>query len=167
MRRLLSLGLLTVVFGGVGYWVYVKTAAPEVRVGWFLDEMVDNFNRSRPGACAGGLSEDFRDETSGAGHREIHGYLVQLYLRARDPETKEFLYRVEAPADERQVDIGEEPTTARAQLVARFHEIRRSGGIVSEKLVWEVRIDADLRDGEDGWQVERTTHKSTHGGRMR
>lgn len=167
MRRLLPLTILALVLGGVGYWIYIKTAAPEVRVGWFLDGMIDNFNRSRPGACADGLSEEFRDESSGAGRQEIHGFLVQLYFRARDPETKEFLYHVVSPAEERKIDIGDDPSTAQVGMAARFYETRRLGEAVTEKLVWEVRIDADLREGEDGWKVERTTHKTTHGERMR
>jgi len=162
MKRLLALLL---VLGGLylGYGAVRRLlASEEVKIGWLLDEMADNFNRGRPRATTDGLTFDFVDETRGVSKDAIRGYLTQLYFRARDPKTKEFTYRVELPRSERTLELLGTPHHAKVQLTARFHE--RRGG--EESLVWEVEIDADLLHSDPGWQIARTRHKTLRGRRI-
>lgn len=144
--------------------VRLSLASPESRIRRHLQQMASDFDRGRAGPCARGLSEEFRDDTTGAGASEVRAILAQMSLAERDPETKEFLHRVTLADEEMTVAIdAADPTRARVDLIATFEELH--GG--EWRLEWRVAISAEMRDEDGGWRVLRTTHETLAGHRFR
>jgi hypothetical protein len=167
-EKLMKKIVLGVVAVGVLYllfrWAFWALASEETRIRWLIQEMADDFNRSRPRACAEGLADDFRDDGSRVGKEEVTAYLLHLFLAARDPKTKEFLYRVEVPDEgfEVKVEPGE-PPRARANLVPRFQELRSDSPDGAARPIWEVRLEAWLTKTDDGWKVSRSHYETVSG----
>ena len=169
MQRAL-LGLtIAAILAFAGYLVWVMTLSDEDKIRMRLQEMAEDFNNSRPGPCVAGLHDDFQDVSSeGAnqrvGKQEIRAFLARLAMTARETKTKKFLYRVSLPADEISIEIPKDaPETAKVSLRAVFE--KRQGEAWSS--AWEVDIEADLQNGDAGWQVTKSRHKTISGGRLR
>jgi len=147
--------LLILWFGGRALWYALS--GDEDQIAWVLDEMVDGFNDTRMRSVLGGFSRDFRDESSGATRAEVHQALASLFMSELDPETKEFLLRVELPTDDLEIDLvegtGDEPSRAKLVLHPRF-TTRESG---TEELYWDATVHVEMVEGDDGWQLVRTS----------
>jgi len=138
--------------------------SPETKIRKRLLRMAEDFDGGRSGPCSRGLAEDFVDATTGARVSEVRALLAQMSLSERDPRTKEFLHRVTLPEEEMTVLLDPaEPTKAQVDFIAIFEERRGE----EWRLEWRVSISAEMFDGEDGWQVRRTTHETLEGQRFR
>jgi hypothetical protein len=167
MLRRLLLGLILlsalVLLGQrARYWL----ASDATRIRWRLEEMEEGFNQTRLGPCLRGVSERWRDATSGTERALLADLLRSLFFHEVDPESGRFLYRVELERD----SLGIEPDAeadgrARVDLVARFSTLEGE----QWSPTWRVRIDAELeRDSDLGWQVVRSEHETLESdGRLR
>ena len=143
----------------LGYWIYLLCASDSTRIRWLIEKMERGFNASSARATVSGLADGFVEETSGVEREEIHKFLLYLFFHERDPQTKEFKYRVEL--DPPEIDISAERKAATVKLAARFLE--RRGG--TWQATWEVGIDADLKKGNEGWRIVQSRHRTERGRR--
>ncbi len=151
----LSLGIIV---------AFTAFASPEKKIRWRLQEMAKDFNLARPGPCTRGLTDDFRDETSGIESQDIRLLLTRMTFSEKNPKTYEFLYRVALPEEELTIVVDEaDPSKAHVDLVATFEKIAKG----EWGLHWRVSISADLTNGDGGWQVRRTTHETLEGRQFR
>ena len=149
-----ALGLL-----GLGYCVHLAFASDETRIRRRLGAMIADFNDGELGAVAGGLAGDFRDLTTGLDREQLLGVLRYAIFHERDPRTRKFALRVEL--DEERLEIQVDGEAARLVLPIRIH--RLTGGEVTATRAGEVK--AELRCGDDGWQLTRARHTWQPGGR--
>lgn len=133
-------------------------ASDEQKIAWRIEDMAEGFNATRSARVLRGFAPDFRDE-GGFTREDVHQALVYLFFNEIDPKTKQFRMRVEIPEERLSVEVTEEGR-ARVSLAARFWI--RAGD--REELYWDAVISGEMRDGEDGWQFERT-HGVNHAGR--
>jgi hypothetical protein len=137
--------------------------SPETKIRRRLEQMAADFDGGRAGPCARGLAEEFVDTTTGAGVGDVHAVLVRMTFAERDPKTNEFLHRVAFPEDSMAIRLdAADPERATVDLVAVFEEKRGS----EWKVEWRVAIAAEMAEGDDGWQVLRTTHETLEGARL-
>ena len=160
MKKLMVTAAAVAVIGLGGFFVATAMASPETKIRWRLEEMAEDFNLARPGPLSRGLADDFREETAGVGKQDIRAFVTQMTFTERDKETKKFLHRVTLPEEEMSIEVDPaDSTKAHVDLVATFEKLRKG----SWDLSWRVSIDADLVDGDDGWQVLRATHETLEG----
>ena len=164
LRKIAALVLLCAV-GVIGVSIVKNAlASPETKIRWRLEKMSKDFDLGRAGPCCRGLTDDFRDDTSGAEAQDVRAILSRMTLAERDPETKELLYRVSLPEDEMTIFVDPaDPSEAHVDLVATFEKL--TGG--EWRLYWRVAIAAELLDGDDGWQIHRSTHETLEGQRFK
>jgi hypothetical protein len=141
------------------WWVYPRLVSDTTRIEWMVDGMAAGFNASSASRAVAGLAEDFVEEKNQVGRSEIKAFLFQLFFTERDPDSKDFLYRVSL--DRPNIQVEPSGDRAHVSLEARFE--RRAGK--DWKNAWKAKIEADLveRDGE--WTITRARHETTSGRR--
>lgn len=157
MRKTWIFGVGFLLACALAFWLYRASIPEETRIRRLVEGMAAGFNRSSAGRTVAGLSDDFFDETHGAGKRELQGFLFQLFLRERDPETKEFRYRAEL--DDLQVDIEPDEAAARVRVLADVSR-RRDDGWES---IWTTRVEAELGKEDGRWRILRARYESQKG----
>lgn len=130
-------------------------ASDEQKIAWRLESMAEGFNATRSARVLSGFAADFRDE-GGFTREDVHQALVYLFFNEIDPKTKQFRMRVELPEDRLSIELTGEDR-ANVSLAARFWI--RDGD--EEELYWDALISGEMRDGENGWQFERS-HDVNH-----
>lgn len=162
-RVFLTLSVLAVLGLGVR-WLVRSLASTETKVRWRIESMVHGFNSTRLAPIRRGLAPDFFDTTSEADLEIVENAVIYLFLNAKDPQTRGFLYRAELESDGLSVEVPEEAEDrARARFVVRFFESQGE----QESLSWSVNIDAELKRDEEGWRFRKTSHETLEGQRMR
>jgi hypothetical protein len=136
-------------------------ASDETKIRWLVETMEEAYNAGRPGKCVGPLAKDWRHEGHGIDRDMLHGALFQV-SRERDRETRELLSRVEVDEDALVISVDGDRATLQADTIFS----RRRGA--AWEPTWELSIEADLVDGDDGWEIVRSRHSDragTHLGR--
>jgi hypothetical protein len=162
MKRalLLLVGLVGLYFAG--RTLYRLLAPAETKIRWTLEGGVAGFNAQRMDACLEPLAPAFLDATAGIGRDEVREALVVLFLQGIHGEGVP--YRLELPRDDLSIEFepGNE-AAAKVGLVLRFFETSAA----TERLVWEVRVRAEMVRQEPGWRVLSSTHETLAGKRIR
>lgn len=153
MKRALSV----LIVGLALVWGYSELryalASPEARVRMRIEGMALGFNTTKMAGVLGGFSKDYLDEESRIDRERVKEILLHFFFQEIDPTTKRFRLRVEIP--EEQLSVVLDPADEHSALVhmrALFYE--REGE--SERLYWDAHVTAEMRAGEDGWQIART-----------
>lgn len=186
---MLRKGLLALVALALAYWAVSALvralASDETRIRWVLEEMAEGFNETRLADATEGVGESFRDDTSGFGKAELIEALRYVFMSSKHPVTRAFPYRLELPRDELEIKLrepraGEIGKQARASFLARVIEpdpaprrATRASDEDEEALdeaqgelaprTWDLRVEADFVDTEDGWKLARSTHEKLSG----
>lgn len=133
----------------------------ETKIRRLVADMEQAYNRGKPGSCVGPLARDWRHEGYELDRELLLGALFQS-ARDRDRETRELRTRVEVDEDAALVTVD----GARATLTAEAAFFRLRAGAWQES--WRMRVEAELADGDDGWEIVRSRHEDlagTHLGR--
>lgn len=140
-----------------GRWLWRALASDETKIRWIVERMEAGYDRGKPGACIGPLAKDWRHQGYELDRELLRGALIQATLQDRDPQTKQLLTRVDV--DPATLAIEVDGDRARLSCLATFHRLRR--GTWEE--TWRMRAEAELQDGEDGWEIVRSAHQDLRG----
>ena len=159
-KILLPLFALLSLYFGAGFLIRFF-ASDETKIRWRIADMEEAYNAGRPGACVAPLARDWHHEGSSIDREMLLGGLFQA-ARERDKQTGGLRSRVEVDEDAAQIAVN----GARATLAveARFSRLRAGAW----EDAWRVRFEAELVDGDDGWQIVKSRHEDlagTHLGR--
>jgi hypothetical protein len=139
-------------------------ASDETKIRWVLEDMADGFNDTRMNPILAGLDPEFLDEHWGADREMVRAGLAQLFLQAKDAQTKKFPYRVALPESELKTVVQPtEPRTAETDLVAAFEQ---SQGEVWQP-AWKIRVHAQWTLLPGGWRIKHTQTVEVEGKRPR
>jgi hypothetical protein len=162
MAKKLILGALALAALWLGSGLVIRFfASDETKIRWLVETMEEAYNAGRPGTCVGPLAKGWRHEGHGVDRETLRGALF-VVSRDRDRDTRELLSRVEV--DEEALVIAVDGDRATLQADATF--ARRRGE--TWEPTWALAIEAELVDGEDGWEIVRSRHvdrSGTHLGR--
>lgn len=159
-KILLPLFALLVLYLGIGL-VIRFFASDETKIRWLVAQMEQAYNAGRPGACVGPLAKAWRHEGYELDREMLLGGLFQA-AREREKETRQLRSKVEVDEDALEVVVNGERATLSTQAV--FWRLRAGSWVQS----WHLRIQADLVDGEEGWEIVKSRHDDlagTHLGR--
>lgn len=144
------MGVAAVVF--IGNRIRLALLSEETLIRMRIEAMAEGFNDTDLSLVAGGVAEDYKDKALGLDRKRLLALVRYLFLKKNDFKTKKFSFRVEV--DVLEVAVAEAKDTAKVALEVRFSK--------SELGEWKAfqsgKVDADLRKGEEGWQVARTRH---------
>ncbi len=147
---LVLVGAAAVVF--IGNRIRLALLSEETLIRMRIEDMAEGFNDTDLAQVAGGVAEDYRDKALELDRKRLLALVRYLFLKKNDFKTKQFAFRVEV--DIQEVVVAEAEDAARVALEVRFSK--------SELGEWKAfqsgKVDADLRKGEEGWQVVRTRH---------
>lgn len=129
----------------------------ETRIEILIEEAVDGFNRTRLSPAIKPLASNWHDQSSSIGREELKGALINMFFTAIDPNTKAFLYRLEAPKLEVLV-TGDE--SAELKLTLELYEVSAA----SEKLTWLFDVQSELALSSEGWRIQSSNWQSREGG---
>ena len=149
-KILLAAVVLALLYFGVGFVRYAF-ASDETRIRWLVEGMEEAYNAGRPGACVGPLAKDWHHDGYSIDREMLLGALFQM-AHERDRETHELLSRVEVDARAMTIRIDGEHATLTTE--AQFSRLRAGKWEVG----WRLRIEAELVDGEDGWEIVESRH---------
>jgi len=99
------------------------------------------------------------DRSSGIHKDTLHQMLVALVFQEKD-EKGRFRCSVEVPRETLVIEV-QEGGKAHATLEAAF--FRKRTELREPELQWRAAVEADLVDGEDGWQIVATEHRTLEG----
>jgi hypothetical protein len=155
-------------FGGaiIGYRLFLGSITEEERVRNLVRSVSGAFNEGRAGEVTRWLAGDFLEEASGLGRDEVRAFLLELFLREKDPRSREMLWQVEAaPEDLKVVFEDEEKSGAtsacRLEVIARFS--RRAGESAAGKSAVLISFTGELRKMDGRWLIARARHKVLEG----
>jgi hypothetical protein len=155
-RKLLLFALALGALYVVGAWLVDLLTSDETKIRRLVAGMEEAYNAGRPGSCVGPLAKDWRHEGHEIDRELLLGALFQV-ARDRERETKQLRTRVEV--DEGAADVtvdGERATLACEAVFARLR-----AGQWSES--WRVQVEAELADGDDGWEIVKSRHRDLSG----
>ena len=157
MVKKVVLALLALVALYVGVRFVVGLLTPdETKIRRLVANMEDAYNRGDPGDCVEPVARDWRHERYEVDRQLLFGALLQT-AQERDRETRELLTRVTIDEDAATVDVQDDRATL--ELEALF-ERRRAG---EWRETWRIRVEAELEDEGDGWQVVKSRHQDLRG----
>jgi hypothetical protein len=159
MKRVVLLLALAAALFLVGRAIVRGLASDETKIRRVVEQMADGFDRTRMDPILDGLTRDFEDETSGASRQELREALAYLFFEAVDEHTKHFAYQVNVEVGRITVD----GTNAECAFVACFVDLRTAGASPA----WEIAVNANFTQGDDGWRIRRTKHTTKSGERLR
>ena len=131
-------------------------ASDETKIRRIVASMEEAYNAGAPSDCVEPIAANWHHAGTELDRRELFAALLGI-ARERERETRELRTRVEV--DEAAAEIvvaGERATLA---LEAAFQ--RRRGAEWQPS--WQVRITAELVDGEDGWEIVASRHEDLEG----
>lgn len=156
----LALASLPLAYLGSGF-VLRWFASDETRIRWLVESMEENYNAGDPSDCVEPIAATWHHAGTEMDRRMLFGALLQI-AQERERETRQLRSRVEV--DEEAATIAVEGERATLTLDAQFS--RRKGAEWQPS--WQVRITAELVDGDDGWEIVTSSHEDlagTHLGR--
>ncbi|MEX1024441.1 MAG: hypothetical protein WD226_05125 [Planctomycetota bacterium] len=157
MKRFLLVPLAAVAIYFAGRSLVMLFVSDETKIRWIVEEMQESFNDARAGGCLSPVADTWRHEDSAWLDREtLHGALVRTFFTERDRD-KRFLLRVEVPEDNLVIVVTDDTADVRAAV--KF--LRREGEAWA--VTWYFELEAEFRDGDDGWQIHRTSHRNVEG----
>ena len=157
MAKKLVLALLALVALYLGIAWLVRLFTPdETKIRRLVAQMEDAYNRGNPGDCVEPLARDWRHERYALDRQLLFGALLQT-AQERDHETRALLTRVAIDEDAATVNVQE--GGAQLELEALFE--RRRAGEWHE--TWRIRVEAELADGDDGWEIVKSRHQDVRG----
>jgi hypothetical protein len=159
MKRALFAVLLIAVLALVGRALWFALAGDDTRIRWLLADEVAAFNDASALRSLRGFAEDYREETIGLDKLSLRRALLYLFTRDGDRPTDRFAYRVEMPDEDLSVEV--EPAGNRA--TARFRLLLFQGLNDRKPPTWELRVTAELAQGDGGWLIVRSRHETTSG----
>jgi len=151
---------LAALYLGVAWLVELLTP-DDTKIRRLVAQMEDAYNRGDPGDCVEPLARAWRHERYELDRQLLFGALLQA-ARERDRETRELPTRVTIDEDAASIDVQDDQATL--ALEALFE--RRRGG--EWRASWRIRVEAELADGDDGWEIVKSRHEDltgTHLGR--
>jgi hypothetical protein len=157
MARYLTLAALALLLAWGGCVLWRGLASDETQIRWRIEEATEAFNAARPGSTVAPLADAWWDRTSGIHKDTLHQLLVGLMLQEKD-EGGRFRYAVLVPPESLAIEVLEDGK-AHATLEAAF--FRTLGG--ERKLQWRFALEADLAEGDDGWEIVATEHRTLEG----
>ena len=158
MRRILALIVVLVLLAWGACAVRRSLASDETKIRWMIEAAVEGFNDGKTGSALAPLSDDWRDRAAGLQKNTLHQILVAAVFQEKDPTNNEFALELIVPPELLVIVVAEDDV-ATATMQARFS--RKRGP--ERTSLWIISIEADLRVGEDGWEVWRTNHTSLEG----
>jgi hypothetical protein len=156
VRRTLLTAILVVAAYFAGRAAYVALAGDETKIRWLFAGEAAAFNGCAGLSVLASFAPDYHDTTADVSRQMLHGGLLWLFQNRRDPQSRRFLYRVELQ-DDHPVDVAGDRATA--TLPVRLYE----GLDEQERLVWELRVHAELQKRDGAWWVERSRHETVQG----
>jgi hypothetical protein len=158
-KGFLLLILITLSFLGAKR-LFIALASDERQIAWLLEDMEAGYDAAKVGPCVAGIAEDWRHGSSRELDRDaLKGYLLREFLIERDTRTKEFLLRVEVPAESVEIQVDGERATLRCE--ARFE--RRTGA--GWETTWHIRALAELARAGGRWRIVHSSHENLVGRR--
>jgi len=161
LRKALAIVLALAVLALGVNWLVGVLESDETKIRRMLASMEDAYNRGDPGDCVAPLARDWRHAGTELDRQLLLGALFQV-ARERDRETKVLKTRVAVDEDAATVAIDGASATLACEAV--FSRLR--AGEWTE--TWRMRAEAELVDGDDGWEIVRSRHEDeagTHLGR--
>jgi len=161
MLRKIAIGLIAVAVAWLGGRALVwALASDETQIRWKLEDACEAFGETRMQPILDFLARDFVDEMSGYQRDDVRAAVASVFFTAKDPQTKKFPYRAEVV--EGTLAIAMDPAAEdRATLKGTILVTDTTGG--GERKAWEFQLNGELVDGDDGWQLVRTTHDTSEG----
>jgi len=159
VQRILTLAALALLLAWGACAARRALASDEAQIRWLFAGAAEGFNAGRPGSAVAPLAETWWDRTNGIHKDTLHQILVAMVFQDKDAHGR-FLWKVDVPEDRLAITVNDDDT-AHATLEASF---ARKRGDERDPL-WSIAIEADLRDGDDGWEVVATEHRTLSGGR--
>lgn len=156
----LGLAALPLLYLGSGL-VIRWFASDETEIRWIVEGMEEAYNVGDPSGCVESIARTWRHAGSELDRQMLFGALLRI-AQERDRETRALRSRV--AVDPEAAEIVVTGDTATLTLDAAFE--RRRGEEWQPS--WQVRITAELVDGDDGWEIVTSRHEDlagTHLGR--
>ena len=158
--RLVFVGLAILVMLVVGVrTLYFALASDETKIRWLVEQMEEGYDEGDVSDCVGPLAKDWRHEGQSELDRDLlkGGLLREFLQEGRDSETKERTRKVDVVDDSLSIAVTDETATLSVRVA--FSRKRASGW----EETWRAEIEADLRDGDDGWKIVKTRHADLDG----
>jgi hypothetical protein len=136
-------------------------SSDETKIRWLVEEMEEGYNTGSPGTTVGPLARTWHHDGSEIDRQMLLGALFEA-ARDRDRETKRLRSRVEVDEDAAVITVtGERATLAADAVFSRW---------VADawKETWRVHFEAELVNGDGGWEIVQSRHQDqtgTHLGR--
>lgn len=159
-RALLPLLALGAAYLAVAGLIELFTS-DETKIRRLVAQMEEAYNDGDPGDCVEPLAADWRHEGHELDRQMLFGALLQT-ARERDRETKQLRTRVEIDEDATVIVVDGDRATFTCDAV--FFRLRAGAWAES----WRMRAEAELVDGDYGWEIVRSRHadeRGTHLGR--
>ena len=155
LRRLLLIAALLVVACLAVGAIRRALASDETRIRWLFADEAAAFNDCAAVAVLSHFAPTWQDETTGVTRQALQSGLRWLFQNRRDPQSRRFLYRLEVG----EYDIDVQGEQARATLPLVLHE----GPDAGDKVIWELRVTAELGKHGGEWRVDRSRHETVRG----
>lgn len=157
----LGLGLLVAALLWIGGRALVDAlASDETKIRRRIETACEGFGDTRMDPVLDLLARDFVDETSGFERANVREGVAAIFFQSKDPQTKGFPYRARLVPESLDVAVEpSDPPEARVRFTVEVVDTRGGG----ERTAWSAAIDGAFVDGEDGWQMRRSTHTTTKG----
>jgi hypothetical protein len=131
-------------------------ASDETKIRWLVEQMETGYNEGKPGTCVGPLAKGWRHEGYELDREMLLGGLFQA-ARDRDKETRALRSQVALEPDSLVITVDGARATLTAE--ARFRRLRAG----KWQDTWHLAIEAELEDGEDGWEIVQSRHTDLAG----
>ena len=154
LRVLLILLAIVLTYVGIRMAVFAL-ASDETQIRWIVERMEEGYNDGKVSPCMDSIAADWTHEGAGVVRADLKAGLQRQFLTERDKQGPRFRAEVDWEAFEVEIEDGS------AHIVCDVHFLRRRAD------TWEsrgrTRIEADLRDGEDGWEIRASRHTHVEG----
>ena len=135
-------------------------SSDETKIRWLLEGGVEAFNDVRPKSAVAPFADDWVDRTSGVRRDRLHTALVAMAFQERGHKSGIFPWVLTLPEERLMITVlGDDRAKATFECV-----LTRNAKNGSET-AWRFRVDAELRDGDDGWEITATEHETLEGRR--
>lgn len=152
------MGLATVAVAFVvGRWVVLSMVSDETKIRWLVERMEEGYDDGDLSDCVGPLSDDWHHEGYLVDRERLKLGLFQAFREERDRDTGKRTSKVDVDEDGMQIAVDGDEATLTAEAV--FSRLR---GEAWED-TWNIRVEAHLEKGDDGWKIVRTSHEDLKG----
>lgn len=156
MKRILLTAVLVALAFFAGRAIYLAMASDQTRIGWLFAAEAEAFNSTSAFSVLSHFALDYRDDTVGFDLQMLRGAVLWVFQQHGDPEQPS-RWHVELPEAAGSVTVAGD--TASAELPLRLY----GGRDADAKLLWEVKVTAQLRRVDGDWRIARSTHATTQG----